>query len=102
MNSANRILLVLGLLFLLAIAGFTYYHEQAHVRVYENFGLTNIKVHYGLISTATAEGDCNDICQLASSNVEAFGYNLQGVLIFMFVSVMAIFLMFIEMGAFDE
>lgn len=103
MNSAYRILIFIIVMFGIVNYAYMYIHEQAHVQIFKTKGIDS-EVHYGIFkwTTTPLTNECDSYCQLAQDNVEAFGYNMQGIMMFIFVGVMSIFLMFVEMGLFDN
>lgn len=77
------------ILFLIVLAFFFYVHEQVHKQIYEHDGCTNVKIG---LDTKGFYTQCNSInyietqtAQLANSVAEIVGYNLQIIMLLVFI-----------------
>ena len=107
--------LLLKLIFLLVVfvgitIGFTLQHEQAHIRIYEEYHIPS-KMHFqwNLITPAyvqatngsIAQENCNDTCTAAQINNEIVGYNVETIVVAMF-GIFFLYLMYQEIDKESE
>jgi len=76
-------MLFYSLVILISLIGFGYMHEQVHVAIFEDYGISSHVEYWGHGSdwaTVTDEpipvGKCNETCMLSHNINEAIGYQL--------------------------
>lgn len=101
MSKEFRLVILLIVLMALGVISATVYHENAHKRIFLEYGLENVSIDYGFVSNTTAYGECEGDCKMLNQMNEVIGYNSFGLISMLIVCMFFILILYLEMGEYD-